>query len=234
MASIYLIRHGQASFGQDDYDCLSTIGTEQASHLGADLLRRGIQFDKVIVGGMLRHQQTAEGCLKAMQIGEALGNEMTINADWNEYDHQDILSKLNPDYASANGVKQHPMQHKNPNIALQNLLNSAFSRWIKNDHAEQYNESWTVYQARVQRALQTTVEQAGDGKNIAVFSSGGPIALLSQMLLQIPAGKLMDLNWTLVNCGISKIILGCKGHILSTLNEHCAFEGHHSRLITYK
>ncbi|MCH1491392.1 MAG: histidine phosphatase family protein, partial [Luminiphilus sp.] len=30
MASIYLIRHGQASFGSDNYDQLSPVGQRQA------------------------------------------------------------------------------------------------------------------------------------------------------------------------------------------------------------
>jgi broad specificity phosphatase PhoE len=60
MAVIYLIRHGQASFGQDDYDCLSEQGTLQATHLGNSLAKRQITFDKVIIGGMLRHRQTAD------------------------------------------------------------------------------------------------------------------------------------------------------------------------------
>ncbi|MCF8967887.1 histidine phosphatase family protein, partial [Pseudomonas carnis] len=37
MGSIYLIRHGQASFGADDYDVLSPIGVEQAQVLGRHL-----------------------------------------------------------------------------------------------------------------------------------------------------------------------------------------------------
>ncbi|WP_166422328.1 histidine phosphatase family protein [Paraglaciecola sp. 20A4] len=234
MASIYLIRHGQASFGKDDYDCLSNIGEQQAAHLGADLLRRGIQFDKVISGGMLRHQQTADACLRNMQANDRVVSQMTINSDWNEYNHQDILTQYNADFASANGVKDYLKQQPNPNVALQGLLDSAFSRWISNDHVEDYSESWLAYQTRIQQALQTTAEQAGDVKNIAVFSSGGPIALLSQKLLNVPAENLMDVNWTLVNCGISKIVISNERQILSTLNEHTAFEGHHRHLITYK
>ncbi|MEC8667907.1 MAG: histidine phosphatase family protein, partial [Pseudomonadota bacterium] len=34
MPTLYLIRHGQASFGADDYDVLSPIGHEQARALG--------------------------------------------------------------------------------------------------------------------------------------------------------------------------------------------------------
>ena len=34
MGTIYLVRHGQASFGSDDYDQLSPLGEEQSWHLG--------------------------------------------------------------------------------------------------------------------------------------------------------------------------------------------------------
>ena len=38
VGSIYLIRHGQASFGADDYDVLSPTGIRQAEILGDHLL----------------------------------------------------------------------------------------------------------------------------------------------------------------------------------------------------
>jgi broad specificity phosphatase PhoE len=47
MATLYLIRHGQASFGADDYDKLSGLGCRQASVLGDYLLKGGIEFDAI-------------------------------------------------------------------------------------------------------------------------------------------------------------------------------------------
>ncbi|EPM78754.1 hypothetical protein A249_34210, partial [Pseudomonas syringae pv. actinidiae ICMP 18804] len=41
MGSIYLIRHGQASFGADDYDVLSPVGIRQSRVLGAHLAGLG-------------------------------------------------------------------------------------------------------------------------------------------------------------------------------------------------
>jgi hypothetical protein len=58
--------------------------------------------------------------------------------------------------------------------------------------------------------------------------------LLSQHILGVPAKKLMQLNWTLLNCGVTKLITTRSGVILSSLNEHSAFEGEHQRLISYK
>ena len=63
MGSIYLIRHGQASFGADDYDVLSPTGIRQAEILGDHLLNLGVRFDRVLSGGLRRQQHTARAYL---------------------------------------------------------------------------------------------------------------------------------------------------------------------------
>ncbi len=42
VSRILLVRHGQASWGADDYDQLSPLGDEQSRVLGAALAARGI------------------------------------------------------------------------------------------------------------------------------------------------------------------------------------------------
>src|SRR3546814_14066718 len=84
MGAIYLIRHGQASFGAVDYDKLSKRGVEQAAVPGQALAARGVKPDVVICGGMLRHRETALGCLQAM----GLACEWQSAVAWNEYDHE--------------------------------------------------------------------------------------------------------------------------------------------------
>lgn len=58
MGSIYLIRHGQASFGADDYDVLSPTGIRQAEILGRHLAELGISFDRCLAGDLRRQQHT--------------------------------------------------------------------------------------------------------------------------------------------------------------------------------
>ena len=41
MGQLYLVRHGQASFGADDYDQLSELGRRQAVQLGRYWAQRG-------------------------------------------------------------------------------------------------------------------------------------------------------------------------------------------------
>ncbi len=69
MSILHLVRHGQASFGADDYDNLSPTGIQQSIELGKALAKQQSTFDYVIVGPHRRHMQTFEGikgglCLK--------------------------------------------------------------------------------------------------------------------------------------------------------------------------
>ena len=70
MGVILLVRHGQASFGTDDYDRLSELGTRQSASLGSAWEAGGAVFTDAIAGGMLRHAQTAIAAIDASGLGE--------------------------------------------------------------------------------------------------------------------------------------------------------------------
>ena len=59
MATIYLVRHGQASFGTDDYDRLSELGVRQAERVGEYFRDHGIVLDSVYCGSLKRQRHTA-------------------------------------------------------------------------------------------------------------------------------------------------------------------------------
>ena len=50
MSELLVIRHGQASFGQDNYDVLSDLGHEQARAAGAALREAGWVPDRLVTG----------------------------------------------------------------------------------------------------------------------------------------------------------------------------------------
>ena len=66
MAVIYMIRHGQATFGDRKYDRLSPIGERQARILGHHLQRVLPRLDALCSGGMVRQDRTAELAREAM------------------------------------------------------------------------------------------------------------------------------------------------------------------------
>ncbi|RBP49121.1 histidine phosphatase family protein [Arenicella xantha] len=223
MSSIYLIRHGQASFGQENYDQLSELGQRQASRLGEVVGSRLGSINRVVLGTMHRHRQTAENCL--IGFGLDLGSVDTeFDAGWNEYDHQDILAQFRPEFATAAGMTEFIRQQPNPKQAFEQDFNAAMNRWIAGEH-DDYVESWHDYRARVQQALARTVERHAASTRTLVFTSGGPISLVSQQLLGVPSEAIMRMNWTLMNCAVTKLVSTKDRLFLSSLNEHSHFEG---------
>lgn len=230
MGAIYLIRHGQASFGKADYDNLSPTGLKQPVVLGASLKPRVLQLDAVQIGSMKRHRQTAEGCLQGM--GSKAG--WVINEGWNEYDHEQVIERYKPAYKNKLLMKADLAKTLNPRREFQKMFAAAVQRWLSGQYNDEYSETWQQFQQRVLTALQDLRESMGPSKTAFVFTSGGPISAVAQHLLHISDDDIFSLNWTLANCGATKVIYSDNGMYLSSLNEHSAFEGEHQKLITYR
>jgi broad specificity phosphatase PhoE len=91
MAELYLVRHGQASFGAENYDELSPSGRTQSLWLGEYFAQAKVRFDRVVIGTMQRHRQTADGILSAMGDPQV---EIAQDAGLNEYDFQALFAAL--------------------------------------------------------------------------------------------------------------------------------------------
>jgi len=233
MATIYLIRHGQASFGKENYDQLSDLGHQQATRLGSALNQRLPKFDAVHLGSMLRHKQTAENCLNG--FGQSLESTNAVFDDnWNEYDFRDILTQLRSEFSTAKGTTDYIRSQADPKAAFEEAFNGAVDRWVSGEHDSDYIESWSTFSSRIHDAYQATLANSRNKKNIAVFTSGGPISVVSQHLLGVAEDKMMQMNWTLLNCGVTKIVSTGSRQFLSSLNEHTHFEGASNKhFITY-
>ncbi|MFP6819771.1 histidine phosphatase family protein, partial [Acinetobacter sp.] len=89
MTTIYLVRHGQASFGAESYDKLSPNGELQAKLLGQYLDKILKEEPYVVAGSMLRHQQTASFAL-AESFSDA---QIVTDHHWNEFNHQQVFAQ---------------------------------------------------------------------------------------------------------------------------------------------
>jgi broad specificity phosphatase PhoE len=208
------VRHGQASWGADDYDVLSEIGWEQSRLLGKALAARGIVPDLAVVGGMRRHRETAEACL------ESLDGTVPTETDpgWDEFDHVAMLSLLPA-----------PFEGRKPTKAeFQEWFESATDRWTGGEHDSDYTESFTAFTDRVGAALRRTAEKVGSGTAV-VFSSGGPVSWATADLLadsRSAASSLWRrLNPVCVNSGVTRVVTGRRGLTLVSFNEHHHLDG---------
>ena len=107
MGTLYLVRHGQASFGAADYDRLSALGHRQAVRLGEHWKERGMRFDAVITGTLRRHGQTWDG------IAEGLGLS-TREATPSMNRHCMIERFTAPTWSSVYGYRSMPSRRESP------------------------------------------------------------------------------------------------------------------------
>ena len=73
MTLVLVVRHGQASFGADDYDQLSPLGRRQAVRLGEYFRAKGMRFEAALVGTLNRHAQTFDGIAEGLR--ELIGDQ---------------------------------------------------------------------------------------------------------------------------------------------------------------
>src|SRR5260370_8526356 len=85
MALLTLVRHGQASFLEDDYDKLSPLGEQQGRILGEYWVRTGTRFDQVYYGPARRHVGTGEAAAAAFHAAGQPWPQSVDVPELNEY-----------------------------------------------------------------------------------------------------------------------------------------------------
>lgn len=233
MGTIYLVRHGQASFGSDDYDQLSPLGEEQSRHLGQWLSDCGRTLPAIVTGNQKRHLQTATACSAACTPPPR--ESWRQDSGFNEFDHQEVMDRFRPDLSDRRALDEHLSQSGNPRRAYQQMFSQAVSRWAGGEHDSDYRESFYGFRKRVNEALRPLVESPKGAPETWVFTSGGAISAIIQELLAIPNHRIFELNWTLVNTGVTKLLYQPGRISLSFYNSHAHLERlQRPELITYR
>lgn len=230
MAIIFLIRHGQAQFGMEEYDALSPTGIEQAKILGKSLIEKKIFPTKIISGAMRRHQQTMDYCLENMQLKI---DEKILNDDWNEFDHRDIIAKFEPRYIDLEELKKDIFLDKNPKEKITEVLVGAVTRWTSELYND-YNESWTSFCNRVKNGLQKIENNTTKNDVVFVFTSGGSISVIMQKILDLSIQKTFEMQLNIANCSIAKLKTSSRGTQLLSFSDYAHFEGEYKKMLTYK
>lgn len=220
MGQIFLIRHGQASLGAADYDRLSPLGREQARLLGQWFAGTALRIDRVLVGGMRRHRETAEACL-----AEVPGAPAAYEADhgFDEFDHHQSLVRHWPPFAEEGAIAR-MLAEADGQRHFQRIVAGAMVRWSEGRHDADYTESWSQFHARCGATLARLVASAGKSQNIAVFTSGGPVASICGSLLGIGSEQLLALTSSIVNCSVTKLMLGARGAGIAYINSQAHLE----------
>jgi broad specificity phosphatase PhoE len=236
MSMIYMIRHGQASFGKEDYDQLSPLGKRQSQILGQHLLNTGFDPDAVYSGTMARQTATAQEVLSAYRVARRNVPQLEMLSGFNEYDTAAIVMALFPDMVKDDPSlnDELPKMYVNKD-SFKRVFEGAMLRWVTGEFDTPEIESWEALKARVAESLQLIMESHGKGKTIAVFTSGGAIAASLAHVLGISGERAMLLNWQLLNSSVSRFMYNEKRVTLAGFNSiaHLELAGDPT-LITYR
>lgn len=230
MGAIYLVRHGQASFGTSNYDQLSPLGFEQSRVVGEHLKGRLGSIDAVALGSMRRHRETAATAMAAM----GLATEVIEDEGFNEYAFEAIVRAHRPDFVDQAVMRAELAQSGDPKQAFQQFFSAAIARWTGGEHDHEYEESWPQFHSRCGGALDRLVQHLGHSKTVLVFTSGGYIGVTVQRLLGLSAEQAFGFNWHIANASITKLLYGSRGISLQSFNEHGHLEAPDGKLLSFR
>ncbi|MBU7600051.1 histidine phosphatase family protein [Streptomyces sp. P38-E01] len=252
MPVIHLVRHGQASFGAQDYDALSDTGRAQAAVVGRELARRTPRDPLLVCGTLRRQRETAE------LLAGAGGFESALRTDarWNEYDHLRLLDRHGPaategpgSSADSEGAARERAHSAAPSSSreVQQMLDAALLRWIETDVPAADEDGWPRFSERAGEALTDLAAalaaspapgsapgRATAARDAVVVTSGGVLAALCGRLLSLPATAVVAVNRVMLNAAVTTVLLGRSGATLLALNDHAHLSGEQQALRTYR
>lgn len=194
-----MIRHGQASFGQDNYDVLSDLGHQQSAAVGALLRDLDWVPDRMLTGTLTRQKDT----LRSMGFDQAPEQ----HAGFNEYDFADLLTARFkgdvPDLVTS--------ERKTHFRALRDTV----FEW-QDAAFDGASETYVQFAARVEAARQFATDTAA--KRILVVSSGGVIGQMTAAALGAPKRQMMQLNLQVKNTAMTRFMFSGSAFSLHEFN----------------
>jgi broad specificity phosphatase PhoE len=237
MSMLYLIRHGQASFGQSNYDKLSPMGILQAGLLGEHLLDTRVYPDAVYSGQMSRQLDTArEVRARFEQRGIAIP-EPEVLAGLNEFDTTAVItSQIHDMQRDDSSIAEHLVRMTHDKESFKKVFEGAMLRWVSGAMDRPGTETWKEFTERVSSALQRIMGEQGKGRTVFVFTSGGPIAASLQFVLSLHPEKAIRHNWQIVNSSYTKYMYNAGRITMAGFNciTHLEMDQDRSRLISYR
>jgi broad specificity phosphatase PhoE len=206
MGTLYLVRHGQASFGADDYDQLSPLGRQQSVRLGQYFAQRGLRFDAVITGTLRRHLQTYEGICE----GSGVTQEALAWPGLNEYDSLAVIRTVHPAPLPKPDSPEAYRHHFR-------LLRDGLTQWMNGVVTPQGMPDYDSFVQGVTSALDH-VRRNHHGARVLLVSSGGPISTAAGQVLGTSPETTIELNMRIRNSAVSEFAFTPKRHMLLTWN----------------
>ncbi len=236
MGSIYLIRHGQASFGADDYDVLSPLGVEQAQQLGDYLIDTGVTLNTCVSGNLRRQKDTAKATLARFTDAGLPSPTLKIDSAFNEIDADAVIRLIAPLLLDTEPNAIHSLRNPLQDRAeFQRIFAMIMQRWSAETDDIAEHLRWSTFIQTVDAGLQRLLNNAKPDDHIGIVTSGGTITAFLHLLTGVSAEKAFELNWQIVNTSLSRLKFRDDSVVLASFNSHAHLDLlKNKKLITYR
>jgi broad specificity phosphatase PhoE len=205
MGTLYLVRHGQASFGAEDYDNLSSLGERQSVRLGEYFASKGLQFEAAMTGTLKRHAQTWAGIAQ----GAGLDLQPLLWPGLNEYDSEAVIRAIHPAPLEKPDTPELYRHHFR-------LLRDGLTQWMNGVVSPKGMPSYPEFVQGVSSALEHV--RKNHSGNVLLVSSGGPISTAVGHILGTAPETTIELNMRIRNSAVTEFAFNPKRHMLLTYN----------------
>jgi broad specificity phosphatase PhoE len=239
LSHIILVRHGQASLLERDYDQLCANGEAQARLLGEYWSRRGVVFAGAYSGPRVRQLETARIVADAYRSAGLLFRETVVMSEFDEYQAEAALRECLPQLLRVNaeirelcrayeGSSESGARRK----TFQKLFEAVISKWVAGEVSADGVEPWHEFCLRVERGLDQVVRDTPPAASAVIFTSAGTIGAAMRRALHLSAADTLQVTWMSRNASFSEYLASGERFTMSTFNAHPHLDG--DGLLTYR
>ncbi|HEY6643499.1 histidine phosphatase family protein [Povalibacter sp.] len=232
MSTLYLVRHGQASFGTDNYDQLSARGRQQAQLLGEYFADSGERIDRIYSGTLQRQRETADLIVTALGTAPP---PIAVDGAFDEYDSDVMLREFAGSLTATQLAEAGWPELRHDRRKFQFFLERAARAWVEARIESEQMLPWEEFHGRITQALRRIMDTEGRSKTLIISTSGGVIGTTVAHVLGLSHHMGVELNWAVHNASITRLIYSTQKVSLSMFNAlpHLDRDGRRE-LITYR
>lgn len=227
MSVLAVVRHGQASFGAEDYDQLSGLGVAQSEALANYWIDVGETWHRLYVGPLRRHRETFRAVAAVYERrGEALPEPVFLD-DLDEHQGEQVFRAALPRLAESDErlarlLEGDSADADRPSDRHRDYMRAWVdfaTRWAQGEHHDPDFEDWQSFRRRIGEATRRMTADLDRSERAVAFASGGTVAAVTGAALELSDAKTIELNYLVKNGSVSEYVVSPKRFALSVFNE---------------
>ena len=227
MSHLLLVRHGQASFLEENYDKPSAKGEAQSRLLGKYWAEIKLPVDRVYTGPRVRQRETARLVGETYKESGLRWPEAEIMEAFDEFKAEAVVEQALPPLVKSDphirGMYQEfeKAQGQAERFkSFQRMFEIVVGRWAAGELPIPGIEPWSQFCDRVQSGFAALTGNGSRSQRIIIFSSGGPTGVAMQRALSLSTEATLKTAWMVANSAYSQFLFSGNRFTLASYNSY--------------